>query len=204
MIDRSAAREGFAQVAEAVAGGVDWLQVRERELSDTALAELAEGAAAAAREGARRAGRKVRVVVNRRGDVALAVGADGVHLGFDALTPAAARRLLGDDALVGVSCHQPDEIEAAEGASYAQLAPIFAPLSKAVSREPLGVGALTRARGARPVLAQGGITAENAHACLTAGAAGVAVTGAILQAADAGAAARGLRQALDGAAGIRA
>jgi thiamine-phosphate diphosphorylase len=203
VIDRSAAREGFAQVAEAVAGGVDWLQVRERELSDAALAEFAEGAATAAREGARRAGRKVRVVVNRRGDVALAVGADGVHLGFDALAPASARRLLGEDALVGVSCHQPEEIAAAEGASYAHLAPIFAPLSKAATREPLGVGALARARGARPVLAQGGITAENAPACLAAGAAGVAVTGAILQAADPGAAARSLRQALDGAVGSR-
>jgi thiamine-phosphate diphosphorylase len=135
--------------------------------------------------------------------VALAVGADGVHLGFDALAPASARRLLGEDALVGVSCHQPEEIAAAEGASYAHLAPIFAPLSKAATREPLGVGALARARGARPVLAQAGITAENAPACLAAGAAGVAVTGAILQAADPGAAARSLRQALDGAVGSR-
>jgi len=203
VIDRSAARDGFAQLAEAVAGGVDWLQVRERELSDAALVELAEGAQAAAHQAARRAGRRVRVVINRRSDVALAVEADGVHLGFDGVDAADARKLLGELALVGVSCHAPDEVAAAEGASYAHLAPIFAPLSKAATRQPLGPAALREARGERPVLAQGGVTADNAGDCLAAGAAGVAVTGAILQARDAGAAARELRRALDTGAGAR-
>ena len=142
-------------------------------------------------------------MVNRRSDVALAVGADGVHLGFDAVAPEEARRLLGDDAWIGVSCHAPEEVERAEGASYAHLAPIYAPLSKAATRAPLGPAALTRVGCARPVLAQGGITAENAGACVAAGAAGVAVTGAILQAADVFAAAQGLRRALDAARGAR-
>lgn len=203
MLDRAAVREGFAPVTEAVAGGVDWVQVRERELDDAALAELARGVTEAAREGARRAGRPVRIVVNRRSDVALAVGADGVHLGFDAVTPAEARLLWGEDALIGVSCHAPEEVERAEGASYAHLAPVFAPLSKAATRAPLGPSALGHARGTRPVLAQGGVTAENAGACLAAGASGVAVTGAILQAEDAFAAAQGLRRALDAASGAR-
>jgi len=188
-------------VAGAVAGGVDWVQVRERELCDAELAELAEAVARAAREAAKRSGRPVRVLINRRSDVALAVGADGVHLGFDGVAPDEARTLLGGDALIGVSCHAPHEVADAEGASYAHLAPVFAPLSKRTTRPPLGTEALRAARGDRPVLAQGGITLDNAGACLEAGAAGVAVTGAILQAADAGEAARGLRQALDAATG---
>jgi len=196
VLGRSAVREGFARVTEAVAGGVDQVQVRERELDDAALAELCAGVTEAAREGARRSGRPVRVVINRRSDLALAVGADGVHLGFDAVAPGDARRLLGEQAWIGVSCHEPAEVAAAEGASYAHLAPIFAPLSKPATRAPLGTGALSAARGSRPVLAQGGITPENAAECIAAGAAGVAVTGALLQAEDAGAAARGLRRAL--------
>ena len=203
MIDRSAARDGFAQLAEAVAGGVDWVQVRERELSDAALLELADGAQAAAREAAQRTGRPVRIVINRRSDVALAVDADGVHLGFDGIDASDARRLLGEQALIGVSCHAPAEVAAAEDASYAHLAPIFRPLSKAATRPPLGLAALGEAGGERPVLAQGGVTADNAGDCLTAGAAGVAVTGAILQAPDAGTAARQLRRALDAGAGAR-
>jgi len=156
--------------------------------------------AEAARAGARARGGRARVIVNRRVDVALAIGADGVHLGFDAMEVAAARRLLGPDALVGVSCHSTDEVRAARGASYAQLAPIFAPLSKLASRPPLGLAALGRAAGGPPVLAQGGIDAAGAAALASAGAAGVAVTGAILLAPDPAQAAAALRSALDSGA----
>ena len=202
MLDRSAAREGSLEpVAQAVAAGVDQVQVRERELCDAELVALAAGVAVAAREGARRAGGSVRVVVNRRLDVARAVAADGVHLGFDAVDVKQARRLLGTAAWIGVSCHAPEEVRALRQASYAHLAPIFPPLSKHVAREPLGPAALREARGTLPVLAQGGITAENAGACLAAGAAGVAVTGAVLQASDPAAAAGALRRALDAATG---
>jgi thiamine-phosphate diphosphorylase len=143
------------------------------------------------------------VIVNRRSDVALAIGAEGVHLGFDAVDTEVARQLLGPEALVGVSCHAHEEVHAggsASGASYAHLAPIFPPLSKAASRPALGLGALRAAAGARPVLAQGGVEASNAGACLEAGAAGIAVTGAVLMAEDPGAAAAALRAALDAAA----
>jgi len=201
VIDRTAARDGFADLAEAVGGGVDLVQLRERGLEGAPLLELADGVAAAARDAAGRAGRAVRVVVNRRSDVALAAGADGVHLGFDGVAPSDARALLGDGAWIGLSCHAPEEVAAAEGASYAHLAPIYPPLSKPATRPPLGAGALARARGPRPVLAQGGVTAGNAGACLAAGAAGVAVTGAILSAPRVGEAARELRRALDAAAG---
>jgi thiamine-phosphate diphosphorylase len=154
-------------------------------------------------EAARRANPAVRVLVNRRIDVALAAALDGVHLGFDAAPPALARRLLGAGALLGLATHAPGEASPAEQAelSYLQLAPIFPPLSKPPVRAPLGLAVLARASRAKlPVFAQGGIEAANAAACIEAGAAGVAVTGAILAADDPGAAAAKLRRALDEAA----
>jgi thiamine-phosphate pyrophosphorylase len=202
VLDRAAARGGLEErVASAVRAGVDWVQVRERDLGGAALLELADAVAAAARRAAAESGGEVRIVVNRRADVALAIGADGVHLGFDAMDPATARRLLGPDALVGVSAHSAEEVGEAEtaGASYVHLAPVFQPLSKAASRTPCGLGGLAAVASRRvPVLAQGGVDASNAREVLAAGATGVAVTGAILMAEDPGAAAAALREALDG------
>ena len=177
----------------AVAGGVDWIQVRARELEDGALLDHVDHIRQAA-------GQRARVLVNRRVDVAQAARADGVHLGFDGMPPETARLLLGADALIGIATHQPEELEGAAGTplSYAHLAPIFPPLSKAQSRTPLGLAALGEAaRHGVPVIAQGGIEAENARSCLDAGAAGVAVTGSILSSADPAAAAAALRKALD-------
>lgn len=181
-----------------IAAGVDWVQVRERDLDGAKLVALCDRIVAAARASAPAA----RVLVNRRIDVALAAGAHGAHLGFDALPLAAARALLGPAATLGAATHAPDEVLAAAraGADYAHLAPIFAPLSKPAERTPLGPGAIARCRGAVPVLAQGGIDATNATAVVRAGAAGIAVTGAILGAADPVAATRALRAALDAAA----
>jgi thiamine-phosphate pyrophosphorylase len=198
VIDRGAAPDAVpARVSAAVRGGVDWIQVRERALEGAALLGLVDAVVLAAREAAGR--REVRVLVNRRLDVALAAGADGIHLGIDAVDPAAARRLLPPGALVGVSTHAVGEALAAREADYLQLAPVFAPLSKPAERPALGLAALAAAaRGALPVLAQGGIDAGNAAAARAAGAAGVAVTGAIWLAADPGAAAAKLREALDG------
>ena len=189
-------------MSAAVAGGVDWVQLRERGLAGRALLELADELAAAARRAAAARGGTVRVLINRRIDVALALGLDGVHLGFDALGAAQARALLGAERLVGVSAHSAEEVARAarEGASYAHLAPIFAPLSKPSERPPLGLAALGASRRAGiPVLAQGGIDAASAGAALASGAAGVAVTGAVLGAPDPRVAARRLREALDAA-----
>jgi thiamine-phosphate pyrophosphorylase len=198
--DRRASRRPLVEaVAAAVAGGVDWVQIREKDLEGDALLALADELAHAAR----RAKPGARVLVNRRIDVALAARLDGVHLGFDAPPPAAARRLLGAASLVGVATHAPGELrpEDLPHLSYAHLAPIFAPLSKPAGRSPLGSAALRAAsRGPLPLLAQGGIDAGNAGECVRAGAAGVAVTGAILAAADPAEAAGALRRALDAAA----
>ena len=225
MTDRAVSRRPLEEaVAEAVAAGVDWVQVRERGLDAAALLALVRRIVCAAREAAaaRAPARRVRVVVNRRVDVALALGLvagaspedrpadpppsddglDGVHLGFDAMSVPDARRLLGPHAFIGVSTHAAAELAeaAGSGASYLQLAPIFAPRSKPASRPALGVDALRSATGlGLPVLAQGGIEAGNACRAIEAGAAGVAVTGAILLEAEPGAAAAALRAALDAA-----
>jgi thiamine-phosphate diphosphorylase len=180
------------------------VQVREKDLDGAPLLALVREIAAAAR--AESPG--VRVIVNRRVDVALAAGADGVHLGFDALPIAEVRALLaggtrvGGAALLGVSTHGAHELAAAAsaGASYAHLAPIFAPYSKPASRAPLGLEALAAAAGAGiPVLAQGGIDARRAGDCVRAGAAGIAVTGELCAAGDPERAARALREVLDAA-----
>ncbi|MBM4381740.1 MAG: thiamine phosphate synthase [Deltaproteobacteria bacterium] len=177
-------------------GGADWVQVREKDLDGAPLLALVREVMAAVRA----ASPSARVLVNRRVDVALAARADGAHLGFDALPLAEARALLGAGALLGASAHSADEVAAAAraGASYAHLAPIFAPYSKPASREPLGFAALREAaRAGIPVLAQGGIDARRAAECVRAGAAGVAVTGELCAATDPERAARELRDALD-------
>lgn len=179
-----------------MAAGVDWLQIRERDLGGAALLALVDALAAAAR----RANPAVRVLVNRRVDVALAGGLDGVHLGFDAMPADAARALLPEGSLVGTATHAAEEATAAPAGllSYVHLAPIFPPRSKPSTRPPLGIAALAAAAGGNlPLIAQGGIDATNARACLRGGAAGVAVTGAILAAADPGAAAAAIRRELD-------
>jgi thiamine-phosphate diphosphorylase len=189
-----------ARVEAAVAGGVDLVQVRDRALEGAALLAHVEAVLAAAQRGARARRAPVRVVVNRRVDVALAAVADGAHLGFDAMPPAVARRLLGPGALLGASLHDAGELAALAGAplDYVHAAPVFDPLSKPAERPALGLEGLRRfCAGPFAVLAQGGVTAANAARCREAGAAGVAVTGAILLAPDPEKAARALRAALD-------
>ncbi len=186
-------------VRAAIRGGVDWVQVRDRALPAAPLLALVERLQ-------REAPRPVRWIVNRRVDVALAAGADGVHLGFDGMEPDAARalyaRLAPDrEPLIGVATHAPDEIGAPQvrGATHVHLAPIFPPLSKPSTRPPLGPGALREAaRSGVRVLAQGGIDASNARACIEAGAAGVAVTGEILGSPNPERTAQALRQAMEG------
>ena len=208
VIDRKAARHPLERAVEAaVRGGVDWVQIRERELEGAQLLSWAASLADAAERGRHAGGREVAIFASRRSVISLSMTSDGVHLGFDALAPPDARALFdltGRSAIVGVSAHHPDEVAAAarDGGDYAHLAPIFAPRSKRSTRPPLGTRALGEARAyGLPVLAQGGINASVCREVMAAGAAGVAVTGAILMAADPEAAAAELRQALDGTKG---
>lgn len=132
-----------------------------------------------------------RVLVNTRADVALAAGAAGVHLPSGSLAPRELRRIAPDGFLIGVSCHSREDLERAqtEGADYAYLSPVFAPLSKQDVRPPMGLDAFAEAvRGLRiPVIALGGVTPARLHDCLAAGAAGIAGIGLVdfLEAPDA-------------------
>ncbi len=160
------------RILEAVQAGVDFVQVREKDLPTPALVELVKGAV----EGAR--GSNTHIVVNDRLDVALALDASGVHLGTQSIPAAAVRARAAKDFLVGVSCHSLAEALAAEeaGADYALLGPIFETPSKLAFGPPLGLEALQEVtqRVKIPVLALGGIKLDRVKACLEAGAAGIA------------------------------
>lgn len=159
-------------IREAARVGVDLIQIREKDLATRPLVELVR---AAVQSGG---GTVTRVVVNDRLDVALALGAAGVHLGTHSMPVQAVRRCAPDGFLVGVSCHSLEEARAAElgGADYIVLGPIFATRSKLSYGPPLGLGKLREvaARVKIPLLALGGITVERARPCLTAGATGIA------------------------------
>ena len=154
-------------VARWIAQGVELVQIRERDLNARQLAEFTRAVLATPNP----AGTKI--LVNDRADVAIACGAHGVHLRDRSVLP---ERFARPGFLVTVSCHSLEDAAWATGADYVLLAPIFQPLSKTDSRPALGTGAISEfARKSRvPVLALGGITAENAHLCMEAGAAGVA------------------------------
>ncbi|MEO1913897.1 MAG: thiamine phosphate synthase [Myxococcales bacterium] len=203
VIDRSCSvRPVLEAIEAAVAAGVDWLQIRERGCESGELLSFAQDVHAAAERGAN--GRNVRVLVNRRVDIALATQAAGVHLGFDAMSPTDARTMLGGEAWIGTSAHSTKDVEAAAqaGVDYVHLAPILRPLSKAATRPALGYAVLAEAaRLGVKVLAQGGLEAQHCGDALAAGATGIAVTGSILMSPDPGKAAAMLRSALDTAAG---
>jgi thiamine-phosphate pyrophosphorylase len=165
-------------IDRAIAAGVDWIQVREKDLEARPLEALVRGAVRASAGHAR-------ILVNDRLDVAIASGAAGVHLGEASLPVARVAAWRAGAGLrefaIGASCHSLDAIRAAErdGAEYIIFGPVFATPSKASFGPPQGLARLADAcRDAHiPVLAIGGVTESNAAACLEAGAAGVAAIG---------------------------
>ncbi|MFB3817334.1 MAG: thiamine phosphate synthase [Candidatus Methylomirabilales bacterium] len=189
-------RELVEVVEQALLGGVRAVQLREKDLPTDQLYRLAE------RLLARTRARGAALLVNDRVDVAMAVGADGVHLGRGSLPPEEARRLLGPGALVGVSCHSVAEVrEAAQGgADFVVLGPIYATPSKARYGPPLSPAVLRAAREALsiPILAIGGITAARIPEAIQAGADGVALISAVMGAPDPAAAAGELMAAWNG------
>ncbi len=160
------------RLQSAVRAGLDLIQLREKNLASRQLAELAGAAVAIA------AGLKTRIVINDRLDIAMAVGAHGVHLGVQSVPPGAVRRHVDSGFLIGASCHSLDEAVRAEagGADYILLGPVFDTPSKRPYGPPLGLDKLSEVAGhvAIPVLALGGIAVERVRACLDAGATGIA------------------------------
>ena len=178
-------------VAAALDAGLLAVQLRDRDLPGRPLLALAERLRLlTARAGAL-------LLVNDRVDVAVAAGADGVHLGGASMPVEVARRLLPPGALVGVSTHAVPEVAAAT-ADFAFFGPVHATPSKAAFRPPQGVARLREAVAVAriPVLAIGGITRPHIPDLRAAGAAGVAVIRAILSADDPGSATRALLEAL--------
>jgi thiamine-phosphate pyrophosphorylase len=162
-----------AAIVRAIAAGVDWVQIREKDLPARGLLTLTEAAV----ENARRAGH-TRVVVNDRLDVALAASADGVHLGTRSMPADLVRKLAPPEFAIGVSCHSLEDAQAAEaaGADYVLLGPIFPTPSKLRYGPPLGLAQLraVTSRVSIPVFALGGITADHVALCRHNGAAGIA------------------------------
>lgn len=191
---RRCAGEPAEVVRQALAGGVQWVQVREK----TAPALETYTLARRLREACREAG--AGLIINDRVDIALAIGAAGIHLGKKSLPPAVVRPLLAPGQLIGSSVHSLEEaVRAARaGADYLTYGNVFATESHpGVPAKGVAVLQAIVEAVVVPVLAIGGITADNVADVLATGCAGIAVIGAILAAADPAAAAAKLRAALD-------
>ena len=167
------------------AGGARFIQLREKHLSPREFYDAAEAALDIARE------RGVRLIINDRADIALALGADGEHLGQDDLDPSAARRLLGERFIIGYSTHSiAQAIEAARlPLDYIAIGPIFDTRTKENPDAVVGLDGLRRAKEAVaargiPLVAIGGITSDMARSALDAGADSVAVISALLDAPE--------------------
>ena len=170
-------QELLRTIERVAAAGVDWIQIREKDLPTRELLALVERAVVLTR------GTTARILVNDRLDVALAAAASGVHLGGESMPVREVaewvrRRPEGAGFLVGASCHALAEAQAAEqdGADYIFFGPLFATPEKLKYGPPQGTARLAEVcRAVRiPVIAIGGITKENAAECLAAGAAGIA------------------------------
>jgi thiamine-phosphate pyrophosphorylase len=152
--------------------GVEWIQIREKDLCSRDVFRLVERALALPNP------HGSKILLNTRVDIALAAGAAGVHLPSDSPKPRRWRTVAGRDFKIGVSCHSRDEVVSAEqdGADYVVFGPVFPPISKSSDLAPRGLEGLAEAaRAVRiPVFALGGITAANAELCVAARAVGVA------------------------------
>lgn len=167
------------QVSQLSEAGATLLQLREKSLSPLDFYLEAEAALRVARE------RGTKIIINDRVDIALALKADGVHLGQDDLPPEAARRLLGPEAIIGFSTHNLDQarLAARMPVDYIAIGPIFATSTKATSDSAIGLDELRLVRQAVgttiPLAAIGGITFENSQDVVSAGADAIAVVSAI-------------------------
>jgi thiamine-phosphate pyrophosphorylase len=175
-------RRLLEKIEEAARAGVDYIQLREKDLPTRELESLARDAVSAiSKTGTENPKRKTRLLINSRADVALSVGADGVHLRSHDISPPEVKAIWGMSRIeptpaIGVSCHSLSEVAQAtvNGASFAVFAPVFEKKDSPSAR-PTGLQLLCEACQTNiPVLALGGVTLANAAACFEAGAAGIA------------------------------
>jgi thiamine-phosphate pyrophosphorylase len=176
------------KIAEAAECGVDFIQLREKDISTRELEVLARDAMRVVRENSRPLGSSghlpTRLLINSRTDVAIACDADGVHLRSDDVSPDIVRKVCRlslmparANAIVSVACHTVSEVTVAaeNGADFALFGPIFEKRGGQKPVLPVGLGLLKYASQQKiPIIALGGVTAENAHTCVDAGAASVA------------------------------
>jgi thiamine-phosphate pyrophosphorylase len=172
----------LAKIAEATCYGVDLIQLREKDLPTRQLEALVAAAVRIVHpRGSESRGLTTRFLINSRSDIAIACGADGVHLRADDISPSEVQRVWAQArqsvrALVSVSCHSVNDVAgaASDGADFALLAPVFEK-NNAPQTSPAGLDGLREAcRHKIPVLALGGVTLKNARASREMGAAGVA------------------------------
>lgn len=184
-------------VRAAIAGGATLVQLREKEATTREMLELAQGLLAITRP------LGIPLIINDRVDVALAVDAEGVHVGQDDMPASIVRRLIGPNKILGVTASDPEEAHqaVADGADYLGCNAVFYTPTKPDTGEPLGIEGLQDLVEAVsiPVVAIGGIKAENAGEVIRAGAAGVAVISTIMAAEDPQETARALRAAVEAA-----
>ena len=181
-------------VARCIAGGVDVVQLRDKHLEARALIGRARVVAEVCRDHA------VPFVLNDRPDLALEVGAHGVHVGQDDAPVSLARRILGDDAIVGLSTHSPDDLAAAqlENVTYISAGPVE-PTPTKPGRPGTGTGyvSLASAQSRVPVFVTGGVTPEKVPELAAAGVGHFVVVRYLTEADDPERAARSLRTAID-------
>jgi thiamine-phosphate pyrophosphorylase len=187
-------RDLVSLIKEAVRGGVTIVQLRAKGFETRRFLELATRMASVLKR------RSVPLIINDRVDIALACGADGVHLGQDDMPLDKARQLLGKSKIIGVSVNTLKETREAErlGADYIGLGPIYATTTKDTDLPVLGPEGIRpmRQKIGIPIIAIGGINSGNAADVMKAGAAGIAVVSAILDATDPRSAAAELKKAL--------
>jgi len=172
----------FSGIEEALRGGVGALQLREKDLEIRTLLDMAYRMRALTDR------YDAKLFINDRVDIALAVKADGVHLGGSSIPVRAARKVVGEGLIIGASTHSREEAMQAEqeGADFITLGPVYGTQSKLRYGSPLGLEVLERTRDdiAVPVFAIGGITKERVEEVLKSGAYGIALISAILASHD--------------------
>lgn len=171
------------QVEKLIAGGAEFIQLRDKYAAPQEFYESANKALKVARA------KSVKIIINDRADIAFALGADGVHLGQDDLPPVEARKLLGEKAIIGFSTHTVEQAKIASGfpVDYIAVGPVFGTRTKENPDLATGIEMIKRVRkiiGESPLVAIGGITLENYREVLDAGADSAAIISDLISDSD--------------------